>query len=833
MKMKNFFKQNKTSVIIALSLILVVISAVFIFIKGNERKDISDNSSLSTNIKQEESGETQIIGKNLNIKQEGGVTLTIGEDIIQFQLCQEDILKIHHIPEGKVSENTIMIEDKEWQEVKADYDLSSNPAVIKTSKMTIKIDTYTGSISIYDTQDKVIIKEFVINTGADTQIPDAAELLYEGEQNIYGISGYSNLDTSEGITRNKQSYTVMAGQQGYSGGPFVWTTAGYGLLIDSDGGEFSLIKDIYSVNGQESSLTTNKIVFENSSRLDKEAYLMIGNPTEIIGSLIKVTGQAPMFPKWAMGFTNSQFGSNQSSLIKIIDTYRSKIIPIDNFTLDYDWMAWGEDNYGESRWNETNFPDGPSGALTDLMASKGIKLTAILKPRIHVGTEQGKIVTNNNWWLTSKGFSTDYFTHNQVGDLDFSIEDAREWFFENVNKTWQLGMAGWWLDEADGNSPNLQFMNMQRALYEGYLGVSNERVWSINRNFYVGAQKYAYGMWSGDINTGFASMKEQRDRMLSAINVGQAKWGMDTGGFFGTPSPDNYARWMQFSALTPIFRVHGTYGELRQPWVYGEVAEKAAVKAINLRYKLIPYLYSYDRRAYEQGVGLVKPLVFDYPNDVNATNNVNSWMFGDFILASPVVEEGVSSVSIYLPQGKWIDYEKGTVYEGGQTINYKVDSSTWLDIPMFLKEGAIIPSQEVMNYVGEKPVDKIYVDIFPSTSMTEFKYYDDDGKTYDYEDGIYFAQNISQLEQDGGVKVNISKVDGSFQPETKYYILKVHGQFSGATLDGSEIIKASDEESLLAVDDECISEGLDVYGEYTVIKIKAGEEKEIDLLKRS
>lgn len=803
MKKKDFFKQKKTIVITAVALLLVVISAVFFFVKRGETKSTAGTSSSPMQIGQEKDG----------------VTLTRGNDKIQIQLCQDDILRIHHIPNGKSSENTIVIGNTKWNDVKAEYDLKANPAVIKTAKVTVKVDKNTGYVSVYDLQGKSIVKELDINTGSNKRSKDSVALKYEGDQSFYGISGYTVGDPPTGITREDQSYLVQAGTQGYCGGPFVWTNSGYGLLVDSDGGSFDLYKD------------TKEIYFSSSSRADKDAYLMVGNPSEIMGELSKVTGQAPMFPKWAVGFTNSQWGLTEDKLLNIVDTYRSKKIPIDNFTLDFDWKAWGEDNYGEFRWNDKNFPDGSSGKLASILASKGVKLTGILKPRIHAETVQGKLVTDNKWWLEYKGFSDDYFSHKQVGDLDFSKEDVRKWYFENVLKGWKTGFAGWWLDEADEVSPNFQFMNMERSLYEGYRGVSNERVWSINRNFYVGAQKYAYGMWSGDISTGFDSMKAQRDRMLSAINLGEAKWGMDTGGFNGTPDSENYARWMQFSALTPIFRVHGGLEQVRQPWIFGDVAEKAAVKAINLRYKLIPYIYSYDRRAYEQGVGLVKPLVFDYPKDKNAANDVDAWMFGDYILASPVVDQGVSSVKIYLPQGKWIDYERGTVYDGGQTIDYKVDSATWQDIPMFIKEGAIIPSQDVMNYVGEKPVDKVYVDMFPSQAKSEFKYYDDDGKTYNYEKGEYFAQNITQQDQGSSVAINISKVDGSYKPELKYYVFRVHGQFSGAASGSGEMKKASDEKALMAADEECVSTGKDVYGDYTVIKVKAGDEKDLKLAK--
>lgn len=808
--MRRRFSNKMIAAVVITAVLIIILAAGFILSKHASTSKNSENDTTVAAVTEAPTatGLPTAAPSVSNIRLEDGtVLLTLGPDTIAYQLCNSNLIKIHHMPDGTTSRPTAVLADQNWTEVTAEYDLDSNPATITTSDMIVSINKASGNLSVQDSSGNVIIKDFLIDTGSKGFVKDAVTLQYEGDQTFYGISGYSAGDASEGITRSQYTYKVTAGDQGYSGGPFVWTNSGYGMLVDSDGGNVKFDQNNHT------------IIFQNSSREDKEAYLMVGNPTEIIGSLMDVTGKAPMFPKWAMGFTNSQWGTNEDMVLDILDTYRRRNIPIDNFTLDFDWKAWGEDNYGEFRWNDTNFPDGASGEFAKRLSDMGVKLTGIVKPRIHVDTVQGDYITANNWWLEPKGFTTDYFSGLEVGDLDFAKPEVREWYFEQILPSWKTGFVGWWLDEADEDSPNLQFMNMERALYEGSRKVSNVRVWSINRNFYVGAQKYAYGMWSGDINTGFFHMKEQRDRMLSAINLGEAKWGMDTGGFHGTPSPENYARWMQFSALTPIFRVHGGQGEVRQPWVFGAVAEKAAVKTINLRYQLLPYIYSYEYRAYEQGVGLVKPLIFDYPQDKNAENYVDAWMFGDYLLVSPVVEEGASSVDIYLPEGTWTDYEKGTVYKGNQIISYPVDPENLLDIPIFIKEGAILPTQDVMNYVGEKPVDKIYVDIFPSSNQTSFDYYDDDGNTYDYESGSFYKQKLAVQDLGSQVTVNLSAAEGTYTPETKYYLIKVHGSYTSGTVNGTAVSSVTDKDIFNNAEGICSMTGTDQYGDYTLIKI--------------
>ena len=369
---------------------------------------------------------------------------------------------------------------------------------------------------------------------------------------------------------------------------------------------------------------------------------------------------------------------------------------------------------------------------------------------------------------------------------------------------------------------------MQRALYDGQRAISNQRVWSVNRNFWLGSQRYAYGLWSGDIPTGFASMAGQRARMLSAINVGAMQWGMDGGGFKnGTPTPENYARWIQFGAFTPIFRVHGDFGQKRQPWVYGPVAEKAATDAIRLRYALIPYIYSHEYTRRSTGVGLVRPLLFDWPHDPQLRNDVDAWLFGDWLLVSPVVEPGQTSKDIYLPAGRWTDWFSGKVYEGGQSIHLAIDSKTWGDIPLFIRDGAIIPTQPPMDYVGQHPLTQLDVEIFPATKRSTFDYYDDDGSTYDYEHGAYFLQPLSAQRRGNTVQIELGAASGSFKPALQFYLLKIHG---GAAAHISGDLKLFDDlDTLQHSSGEGWARGHDRYGDVTWARVSATRAAKITL----
>ena len=396
-------------------------------------------------------------------------------------------------------------------------------------------------------------------------------LIHDENENIYGIRGLDMADTGIGILRSSGA-AVAAGVQGGAGAPFFFTTR-YGVLVDSDGGAFQAQDDT--------------IRFQRCSRPDAEYFVIVGPPMKTMAGLAFLTGRPPMPPKWTLGFLNSQWVSTEDEWRQIADTYRKKDIPVSAFIFDFDWKAWGEDDYGEWRWNSTSgagsagpnkFPNGASGKFAADMRERGIYFAGILKPRILLTRADGQpmqaaaYATEHNFWYPNEVRGSDYFTRRPAANIDFSIAEARKWFWEHLVPAFQTGMAGWWNDEADQDGQNLfnnfQFMNMARSLYEGQRSISSERVWSINRNFYAGAQRYGYAEWSGDIRTGFQSMAHQRKRMIATLNVGEPQWSMDTGGLAAipvlrtTPAGWSSARLSRSSACTGAVAKRGSRGPM-------------------------------------------------------------------------------------------------------------------------------------------------------------------------------------------------------------------------------------------------------------------------------
>ena len=750
-----------------------------------------------------------------------GFELAQDDGTISVQMVTPGVLHVHYVPMGNKTPPSLVIDPQHASATtfKPNISRQGDMVTLRSIRMVANWDPKTDTLTIKDAQGHVLLHQSDVMALAQEHIV----LEHAPGDALYGIGGFeANQPATAGLLRSGK-WVAQAGKQGHAGAPFVWSTRGYGLLVDCDGADFDL--------------ADNRITVSDFSRRDADYYILVGTPEELFGELAKLSGPAPLFPKWAMGFTNSQWGIDQKELLDIVKTYRAKHIPLDNFTLDFDWKAWGEGDYGEFRWNPEKFPDGPSGKLAKMLADEGVHLTGIMKPRLLLGTAEGDYATAHDLWIPGEQAYPEYFSHKQAKDVDFDKPEARRWFAGLAMKYgFDKGIVGWWNDEADvygkdGTlTSNTQFLNMQRALYEAQRAQTDQRVWSINRTFWLGSQRYAYGMWSGDIDTGFASMAAQRTRMLSAIEVGEAKWGMDGGGFSGHPSDENYARWIEFGAFTPIFRVHGAFNEKRQPWRYGRIAEAAAAQAICLRQSLIPYIYAYQHSDYVHGIGLVRPLTFDWPDDPNVRNDVDAWMFGQWLLVSPVVEQGQTTKRIYLPAGKWINWFTGKTYAGGQTVDIPVDAKTWRDIPLFIRDGAIIPMRPVMDYVGQHPVAIVTVQVFPSDRTTHFDYYDDDGGTYAYEKGATFLQRLAAQRRGDDVTFRADAAVGSYKPALKHWLVKVHGIAASAVMARDTALKHYATESAL---DSAVGQGWstghDRYGAFTMLKLDAGVAHDLTL----
>ena len=782
------------------------------------------------------------------------LTLTIdnglepSDDLLTLEVCQDNILRVDYQPNSVAeSPNTPIIDPAlAWIGATVIIDISGDPITIESDGMRIEIARTPCRMTVKQADGTTLFWE-----------PSSGGIFHDGlrfvraeSSNMYGIHSFDCFSENGNLLRNDNANTASAGQQGNSGGPFMWSTSGYGILVDSDGG--------YPYTNS----TDNKMEFyyggtpaegRRYQKEDVEYYIMLGSPKEIMAGYSKITGTSPMMPKWSLGFSNFEWDIGEAELNQMVDLYRAKNIPMDGYAFDYDWKRYGDDNYGEFTWNTDNFPSASTTALKNDMADKGVKMIGITKPRIvtklqdGTPTVQGQYAAANDFFYPGHNEYVDYFLPVTVRSIDPYKAGERAWWWEHSEDAFDKGIVGWWNDETDKVSSNgadywfgnFATMGISQAMYEGQRAYTNDgtRVWQTARNYYPGTQRYATSIWSGDVATQFykgervdwaAGLNEQKATLLSTINNGQPKWGTDGGGFnqnsgnIENPSPELYTRWLQFASMTPVFRVHGTNHQQRQPWYFGTTAEEAVKATIQQRYSLIPYMYAYERDAYETGLGLVRPLLFDYPDDSNVADYSDAWMFGDYLLVAPVTERGQSVKWIYLPEGTWVDYNRGTPYTGGRYIPYSLNSKSWTDLPMFVKAGAIIPTQDILDYVDQAVVDKLNVDIFPSSQTTSFRYYDDDGESYQYENGNYFSQVFSTSKSGTTTTVDIAGKTGSYDSGLDYYYLAIHGQAANsATANGTALTKYDDYHALLSAPGAGWTVGRDVYGEVTYVKVAA------------
>lgn len=738
--------------------------------------------------------------------QEAQIRLVRGSDVVVVRAYAPNVVGIHVEPRGNLTPRTLVIDPSLRPEHIESARLARNGDVqtlILPEMRVVASESPTLSIQVRDArgQDLLTIERdskafFGPPAHGPPTIPTV--MIHDENEPLYGIEGLPwHADIDPGILRNDGG-AVAAGMQGDGGAPF-FLTKRYGVLVDSDGGSFMTIDDA--------------IRFRGGSRPDTEYFVIVGAPLKVMAGLATLTGRPPLPPKWTLGFLNSQWGSSEQEWKQITRKYEQEDIPVSAYILDFDWKAWGEDDYGEWRWNSTSgpgnvspdkFPDGASGKFAAQMLAHGIHLVGIVKPRVIMYRPDGKLTqaaadaTEHHFWYPHESPGIDYFSHRLAADIDFGNAAARQWFWEHLAPASRAGISGWWNDEADENGgtvfDNFQFMNMGRMEYEGQRSISNDRVWSLNRNYYLGAGRYAYAEWSGDITTGFQSMAYQRRRMIAALNLGEPQWSMDIGGFIGHPTPQNYARWMEFGAFVPIFRVHGAYGEKRQPWVYGPIAEAAAKKVIRLRYDLMPYLYSYARVQHETGIGVVRPLFWVFPDAEPCSTETNAWMFGDALLVSPIVEQGLPTHRFYLPAGVWYEYASGKPIQGGRVITTVPDQTTWQDIPLYVRAGSIVATQPQRRGNELSPGTPLLLDVFPSSARAaRFLIYDDDGVTYDYERGVYFRQELTATRVRRVTNLELAAATGTYRPHFSTYIFRVHQASSAVIGDGRKLTRFASE----------------------------------------
>lgn len=551
-------------------------------------------------------------------------------------------------------------------------------------------------------------------------------------------------------------------------------------------------------------------------------YFFIYGPgvPKVVETYTELTGRTPMPPKWSLGYQQCRWSYYpDTEVLRIAETFREKKIPADVIYLDIHYM----DEYRVFTWHPERFPD-PKSLLTKLQ-EMGFKVVVIIDPGVKV---------DPNYKIAKEGLAGDYFVkypdgEHYVGQVwpgdsyfpDFSKKEARDWWGAKYGELLDLGVDGFWNDMNEpavwGNAfpeevlfhdegrissqkkmHNLYAFLMAKASYDGLKKHRpDQRPFLITRAGFAGEQRFT-AVWTGD-NQATEEHLEMGLRMLQGMGLSGLPFvGSDVGGFIGTPSPELYARWVQSSIFTPYFRTHSEVNSRAQePWSFGEEVEEIVKSAITRRYEILPYLYSLFWEAHQTGAPIMRPMFWHHQEDENVYNSAFQEQFyiGEKLLVAPVTRVGHRFKKIYLPDGDWYEMNTGKKYDGLQTIVVDVPLN---EVPVFLNAGAIIPTIEAMQYVGEKEIEKLTLEIFPAGTSGRYDFYEDDGKSFEYEKGNYRLTNFSFEHKNGKLQFIKVRSHDKFKAadrtmELKFFDVK---KPEYVKVDGSELTELKTDEGV-------------------------------------
>ena len=544
---------------------------------------------------------------------------------------------------------------------------------------------------------------------------------------------------------------------------------------------------------------------------DMDYYFIAGtNMDEVISGYRTLTGKAPVYPKWVLGFWQSRERySSARDIEETLAEFRKRHIPIDNIVQD--WFYWHEDQWGSHVFDETRFPD-PQAMLDSIHQMHGRYMISVW-PKFYMATDNYKELDNNGWMYRQAVVDSirDWVGPGYFGSFyDAYAAGARDMFWrqmdENLYSKYHYSIDAWWMDASEPNirdctplwyrkalsgptalGSSTEYFNAYSivnadAIYNGQRSVNpNQRVFFLTRSGFAGEQRYSTATWSGDIGTRWEDMRAQMTAGMNYSLSGLPFWGMDQGGFcvenryvsaqrlYDQTGKENedlkewrelQTRWNQFGCFIPLYRAHGQW-PLREVFNIApddHPAYQSIVWYHQLRYHLMPYLYSMAGWVHLNDYTMMRALVMDYGADRNVLNIKDQWMFGPSLMACPVSEYQARTRKVYFPnQCGWYDLYTGQYIQGGQR---KEVDAPYERIPVFVPEGSILPFGPAMEWSDEKPAELINLYVYAGKDAT-FQLYEDEGINYNYERGDYSTIDIRY--EDATHTLTIGQREGSFE----------------------------------------------------------------------
>ncbi|SDB42076.1 alpha-glucosidase [Flavobacteriaceae bacterium MAR_2010_188] len=520
---------------------------------------------------------------------------------------------------------------------------------------------------------------------------------------------------------------------------------------------------------------------------------------DVVESYTDLTGKPHQLPPlWALGFHQCKWSYYPESKVKeIAKKFRDLKIPCDALYLDIDYM----EGFRCFTWNLNHFPD-PKRMVKELL-DEGFKTVAIIDPGIKI---------DKDYAIFKEALEKDYFCKRADGPYmkgkvwpgecyfpDFTNPEVREWWSNLFKELIEdIGIKGVWNDmnepavmevpnktfpddvrhDYDGNpcshrkAHNIYGMQMARATYQGLKKFSfPKRPFVITRSAYAGTQRYT-STWTGDNVATWEHLWIANIQVQRLAMSGYSFAGSDIGGFAEQPHGELFARWIQLGVFHPFCRVHssGDHGD-QEPWTFDEDVTSIVRKFINIRYQLLPYLYSAFWRYVNHGTPLIQSLVLYDQHDVHTHYRTDEFIYGSQILVCPILEPNARGRRMYVPRGNWYNFWNSTIVKGGKEMWVDADIE---EMPIFIKEGAIIPKYPVQQYVGEKIIEQVDLDVYYKEGKETSTLYDDSHDGYDYTKGRYSLRSFKLTGKPNQLIIQQHK-EGKFTTTYKTFKLKFHG----------------------------------------------------------
>lgn len=712
---------------------------------------------------------------------------------LQLQFNSSSVVRIWYDAKGELTRsNPSFAVVNEALEDMGTIQVNNEPAnfEIYTSKLRVRLHKNPMQLLIYDKWQKLIFSDYKEYGHVTEGTKIIANKVLRSDEQIYGLG-----EKTGPLNRRGRAYKMWNSDRPcystqedplYKSIPFFMSSYNYGVFLDNT----------YKTEFKFGTESDESYSFEAPNGAFIYYFIYGKDYKDIQKQYISLTGKPIMPPKWAFGFAQSRgLYTKEDQALDIAAEFRKRQIPIDIIYQDIGWTQWLQD----FEWRKGNYKD-PKGMLQKLR-SDGFKMILSQDPVISQANKAQWEEANKLGFLvkdsrTGKAYDMPWPWGGNCGVVDFTIPEMADWWGKLQQKPIADGAHGFWTDMGEPAWSNEEdtdrlYMKHQIGMHDEIHNVyghtwdkvvkeqfekhnPNKRVFQMTRAAYAGLQRFTFG-WTGDSGNG-ADVLEGWGQMANQVQVGISAglggipfWTTDISGYCGdiTDYPamaELYTRWMQFGIFNPLSRAHHEGDNAVEPWLFGEVAEKNAKAAIELKYQLFPYLYSYGRVAHDTGLPIIRGLFMEYPQDERAVKVEDQFMFGEEILVAPVLKKGERVKRLYLPDGEWFDFnDKKTVYLGGQQIAYRAPLNT---IPIFVKKGSIVPMMPVMQYIHEDPKHPVLVHIFPNYEgeSTSFELYEDDGESLDYQKDVFAKTRFTCTTTDAGWETTIVPSDRGYAP---------------------------------------------------------------------